>query len=478
MKLFITGSDGFIGSELVSQCKNLGIEVIGADVKSSFDICSKDIANHIPEGVDAVVHLAGLSNDTQCKNNGYKCFDINVLGTLNLMEAAAARKVKQFIFASTEWIYDSCTAQNVKSEESPINVANHTSEYAFSKLVSETNLRQKYQHGFMPVTILRFGIVFGTTGEKKSAVESLYLNVKEDPPTGGEVSVGSLKSGRCFIHVSDIASGIIKAVGLNGFNIINLVGDKLVTLRNIIDISKNVLKKNPKVIETTPGNISVRNISNAKAKKMLNWFPKIGVETWLKVLAKKTMIKKKKIAGISEFILHKHEDDRGFVARIYDDREFKKMGFPTKWREVTLQHWSKKNIIRGCYLQSGKYSESKLLRVTRGELMWMSVDLRKGSKTFGQHDSTILSEDKKNILYVPRGFAHGGISLSDNVDLIIQTDNYYAENRGMGFLWNDPDLNIDWGLNEAKPIVSEGHKNYPSFKEFLKKYKRAMKIET
>lgn len=283
MKLFITGSDGFIGSEVISQCKQQGIETVGADIRSGFDVRVKDIADAIPDGVDAVIHLAGLSNDTMCKDNAYATFELNVLGTINLMEAALAKKAKQFIFASTEWVYDNCTAEEQKTEESLINIANHSSEYALSKLVSETNLRQKYKHGFMPTTILRFGIVCGSTGEKKSAVESLFLNVKEKD----EVTVGSLKSGRCFIHVSDIASGIIKAVGQEGFNIINLAGDKLVTLSDIIEISKKVLNKNPKIIESDAANISVRNISNAKAKKLLNWKPEIMVESWLEKLNSK-----------------------------------------------------------------------------------------------------------------------------------------------------------------------------------------------
>ena len=285
MHIFITGAKGFIGNELVLQCQKQRIQVSGVDFKPSSDfpqadIRSKNIAEFIPEGVDAVIHLAGLSNDTMCKNKGYDCFDMNVLGTLNLMEATAQKKARQFIFASTEWVYDNCAAKEQKNEESVINIANHTSEYALSKLVGEANLRQKYQNGFCPVTILRFGIVCGTTGEKKSAVESLFLSIKEKD----EVSVGSLKTGRCFIHVSDIASGIIKSIGLNGFNIINLAGDKLITLKDIVEISKKILNKNPKITETNPDNISVRNISNKKAKEMLGWSPEITMETWLQNL--------------------------------------------------------------------------------------------------------------------------------------------------------------------------------------------------
>ena len=279
MKIFITGSKGFIGREFVSQCKAQGIEVLQADLPE-VDVRSKDIANLIPEGIDAIVHLAALSSDPDCKNKAYECFDINVMGTLNLIRLAEEKKVKQFIFASSEWVYDNCSANDIKTEESVINIANHKSEYALSKLVSEANLRQKYQRGFCPVTVLRFGIVYGARTQGGSALESVFQNVK----TKDEIQVGSLGTGRHFIHVSDIVSGIIKSIGLDGFNVINLEGEKLVTLGEIIEASKRILGKNPKIIETDPSNPSIRKISNEKAKKILNWEVKIDLEQGLKML--------------------------------------------------------------------------------------------------------------------------------------------------------------------------------------------------
>jgi nucleoside-diphosphate-sugar epimerase len=278
MKIFITGSKGFIGKELVLQCQKQGIETIEADLPD-IDIRSKDISNLIPEGIDAIVHLAALSSDPVCKNKAYECFDANVMGTLNLIKAAEEKKAKQFIFASSEWVYDNCSENEIKTEESLINIANHTSEYALSKLISETNLKQKYQYGFCPVTILRFGIIYGPrTGG--SAVESLFYNVK----TKDEIKVGSLQTGRCFIYVSDIVSGIIKSIGLNGFNTINLEGDKLITLGDIIETLKRVLGKNPQIIEENPANKSVRLVSNEKAKQILGWKPEVDLETGLKLL--------------------------------------------------------------------------------------------------------------------------------------------------------------------------------------------------
>ena len=89
--------------------------------------------------------------------------------------------------------------------------------------------------------------------------------------TQSEVKIGSLKTGRRFIHVSDIANGIINSLGLKGFNIINLTGEKIETLQDIINASQEILGKNVKIIETNPTVISIRNPSNYKAKKLINW---------------------------------------------------------------------------------------------------------------------------------------------------------------------------------------------------------------
>lgn len=287
MKIFITGCNGFIGREVVLQAKKCGFEVSGIDFGENNDvnffkrdIRDKNISEIIPEGVDAILHLAALSRDPDCNGKAYQCFDINVMGTLNLIEAAEKIKAKQFIFASSEWVYDNCTGEEVKDEESIINIANHKSEYALSKLTSEANLRQKYEQGFCPVTILRFGIVYGPRKEGGSAVESLFNAVK----TKEIIEVGSLKTGRCFVNVSDIVSGIIKSIGLGGFNIINLEGDKVITLGEIIEGSKKILNKNPKIIEKNSKDINIRNVSNKKAKKILGWEPKINLESGLKTI--------------------------------------------------------------------------------------------------------------------------------------------------------------------------------------------------
>ncbi len=286
MKLFITGAAGFVGKELVLQCQKQGIEYIAVDVINSIlpnhfkaDIRSKEIENLIPEGADAIIHLAGLTSDPLCKNKAYDCFEANVMATLNLINAAEKKKVKQFIFASSEWVYGPFEKGEIKDENSVIDIAKLDSEYALSKLVVESNLRQKFRHGFCAATILRFGIIYGCR-EKGSAVESIFNAVK----TRDKVIVGSLNTGRCFIHVFDIVSGIIQSLGLGGFNIINLQGEKLITLKDLIEASQRILNKEVTVEESDPNNISIRNVSNNKANKLLNWQPKISLEEGLKKL--------------------------------------------------------------------------------------------------------------------------------------------------------------------------------------------------
>lgn len=289
MKIIITGSESFVGRELISQLKSENAKVIGFDYANSgldgyefhrVDIRDPHIDQLIPEESDVLVHLAALSRDADCKKKAYECFDVNVMGTLNLIKAASKRKVKQFIFASSEWVYDEFKDNEVKDEDAFINVTNHQSEYALSKLVSEINLKQQYEQGYCPVTILRFGIIYGPRKNNWSAVESILSSVKNKT----EVTVGSLKTGRRFIHIHDIATGIRKSIGLDGFNILNLTGNKIITLQEIIEKSQLLLGKLVKISETDPSKINIRNPSNLKAKKMLMWEPQIELEQGLKTV--------------------------------------------------------------------------------------------------------------------------------------------------------------------------------------------------
>ena len=288
--LLITGSESFVGKELISELLKQNKDILGFDLlekKSQnyqykkIDIRSKDILEHIPENIDTIIHLAALSSDPLCKGKSLDAFDVNVMGTLNLLNARKIKGIKQFIFASTEWVYEGFKNNEEKNEDAVIDIHQHKSEYALSKLVSEVNLKQEHTED-VNITILRFGIIYGPRKNNWSAVESIAHNVKESQ----EVTIGSRKTGRRFIHINDIIQGIILAIGIKGFNIINLTGNEIVSLDEIIHTSEKVFNKKVIIKEKDPGNISLRNPSNCKAKKILNWEPKINLKDGIESIKK------------------------------------------------------------------------------------------------------------------------------------------------------------------------------------------------
>lgn len=181
-------------------------------------------------------------------------------------------------------------------------------------------------------------------------------------------------------------------------------------------------------------------------------------------------IRKGKIDGFLELIPEPYQDDRGFLTRVYDKKLFESLGLPTTWTEESHHHTRKKNILRGLYVQTPPFCEGKLLYVILGEMLWVSVDVRKGSSTFGMWDSVVLSDKKKNLLCTVPGFAHGCLSLTDEVDLLIKSDNYFSTPHGVGIIWNDRDVGIDWGLANSIPFISKKDEAYPSFNDFIQRY--------
>jgi len=178
----------------------------------------------------------------------------------------------------------------------------------------------------------------------------------------------------------------------------------------------------------------------------------------------------KRLKGCYELISEPYVDERGFMDHLYDEKIFKELGLNTKWVQYNYSRTLKKNTIRGIHFSLPPFNESKLVRVISGKIMWVVVDLRRNSKTFGQWESTVLTENDRKSLYAERGFAHGMISLADNCDLVIPSDNYHSKEMCGGIIWNDKDLGIDWKLKGITPIMSKDTLNYPTLKDFKEKY--------
>lgn len=177
-------------------------------------------------------------------------------------------------------------------------------------------------------------------------------------------------------------------------------------------------------------------------------------------------IKELNLSGVFEIRLETKEDHRGFFMRTYQEEFFKKNGINKEWIQEYQNFSAKKGTIRGLHFQLEPYSEAKLVRAIQGETLDVFVDLRKNSPNFGKWGSLILSPKNNNMIYIPRGFAHGLCSLSDNTMVICKLDNIYSPESECQIKWDDPDLKIDWHITE-QPTISQKDSNAKSFKEFL-----------
>lgn len=281
---FITGAESFVGKRLVKHCKDKKISYSGVDVVASedsniskIDICDVNLSEMIPFD-SVVIHLAAISRDPDCARNPSIANRVNVEGTLNVLRSAKIKDCRQLIFASSEWVYGQVSNDSEQQESDELHIQRLDSIYAITKAVGEHYLRLLRED--LAVTILRFGIIYGPRPSNWSAVESLFDSVKNKE----EVVVGSLKAGRRFIHVDDICAGILAAVGQTDFEIFNISSDSTVTLGQVIEESMRIHGTTPRVAESSPEKISLRNPSNLKAKQRLNWSPLVSLLDGLKSL--------------------------------------------------------------------------------------------------------------------------------------------------------------------------------------------------
>lgn len=123
--------------------------------------------------------------------------------------------------------------------------------------------------------------------------------------------------------------------------------------------------------------------------------------------------------------------------------------------------------IRGLHYQSPPFAQGKLVRCIKGSITDIAVDARVKSPTYGKHVKVILSAENANQLWVPEGFLHGFATLEDNTEVVYKVTNYYNQKSDGNVQWNDPDLAIDWGINQKSAILSEKDKNAPCFRDFI-----------
>jgi dTDP-4-dehydrorhamnose 3,5-epimerase len=160
-------------------------------------------------------------------------------------------------------------------------------------------------------------------------------------------------------------------------------------------------------------------------------------------------------------------DDRGYFFESYNEMSLAKDGLNAKFVQDN-QSSSKKGVLRGLHYQNPPFDQGKLVRVVKGSVLDIAVDIRQQSPTYGKYVAVELTEQNRLMLWIPPGFAHGFLSQEDESIFLYKCTNGYNKQSEGGIIWNDPDLNINWGI--GNPLVSEKDLELPSFRSFESKF--------
>lgn len=170
------------------------------------------------------------------------------------------------------------------------------------------------------------------------------------------------------------------------------------------------------------------------------------------------------IAAVVRLVPKIFKDDRGEFSEIFNLRRIAEgLGIDLPFVQDNLSRSTHAGTVRALHFQAPPIAQGKLVRVAKGAILDIAVDVRKGSPSYGQHVAVELSEDKMDMLWVPPGFAHGYVTRQPNTEVTYKTTDYFSPDHEVGMRWDDPDLGIDWGLGGQKAILSERDRDLPPY---------------
>lgn len=176
-------------------------------------------------------------------------------------------------------------------------------------------------------------------------------------------------------------------------------------------------------------------------------------------------IEKLKLEGVFKIKLERIGDNRGYFMRFYNREIFTTLGLQTVWEQENVSFNKEKNTVRGLHFQLPPFDETKIVRVVNGAVWDVFVDLRKESPTFGEWDAIELSSENDTAVYIPKGFAHGFKTLTEETLVEYKIDANYNPESVSGIFWNDPDLAVEWNIEN--PIISERDTKLQFFRDFV-----------
>jgi dTDP-4-dehydrorhamnose 3,5-epimerase len=163
------------------------------------------------------------------------------------------------------------------------------------------------------------------------------------------------------------------------------------------------------------------------------------------------------------------KDGRGYFFESYNKQSFDEAGIHVNFVQDN-QSLSQKGTLRGLHAQANPYAQGKLVRVIQGRVLDIAVDIRKGSETYGQYEAVELSGENNRMLWIPPGFLHGFLTLENDTIFAYKVSGLYHKSSEFGIIWNDPELNIDWGIAKDQIILSEKDQTLPLFKDLASSF--------
>jgi dTDP-4-dehydrorhamnose 3,5-epimerase len=161
----------------------------------------------------------------------------------------------------------------------------------------------------------------------------------------------------------------------------------------------------------------------------------------------------------------RHADNRGWFSETFHQQRLRDLGIACNFIQDNQTRSSRRGTLRGFHFQAPPVPQAKLVSVSRGRILDVAVDIRRDSPTFGKYVSVELSSDSGEQLFVPTGFAHGFVTLEDEVSVLYKVSDYYAPSHEGGIAWNDPDVGFPWPFKEADIIMSEKDEQLPLLKD-------------
>jgi dTDP-4-dehydrorhamnose 3,5-epimerase len=171
------------------------------------------------------------------------------------------------------------------------------------------------------------------------------------------------------------------------------------------------------------------------------------------------------IPEVKLLVPKKFGDHRGFFSETYNRKTLADLGIDREFVQDNHSLSAEKSVVRALHYQLPPMAQDKLVRVIRGSILDVAVDIRRGSPTFGRHVSAVISAENWRQMYVPIGFAHGFVTLEPNTEVVYKVTNYYSPAHERGIRWNDPVLAIDWQIGDGQAVLSQRDTQHAGFRD-------------